>query len=371
MKKSKALALGLGATALSLSLAEVWKLSRSLGSLHRVDEQGALYYAEYRGNYYDPLLRLPSRIMGSGGCSAFYCRDEQGELLSCRNYDLPHRDKSGSFTGLNVVLRCRPRKGYASLGVADAAWLSMLKLPYTMGALDEGKVCRIPAALLPWLTMDGINEKGLCLSIHALDLKAGEAPVNQQVEGRETMSVNELLRFGLDECANVEEFLALADSVNLHHLLHADFHIFAADATGRAVVLEWRCNELYVTAQDAVTNFYVCSDDGCDSYRKGKLKERFTPPPATARSYHYGYGHGYGRFYALAEALSAHGSREEELAVFTTEEAAELLSAVSQRFNAADLTSATQYSAIYHHGRLSLDIFSMRDYGKMYSFTLN
>ena len=368
MKKNAAFALGLGAAALTAAGAEAWKLSRSLDGLHRVDEQGALYYTEYRGNYYDPFLRLPIRLLGSGGCSSFFCRSEQGELLSCRNYDLPHRDKDGNVTGLNVVLRCRPKGRYASLGVADAAWLSMMKLPYAMGTLEDAPA--IPAALLPWLTMDGINEMGLCLSIHALDVKEGEQAVRQKVRGRETMSVNELVRIGLDSCADVEEFLALADSVNMHHLLKNDFHVFATDASGAAAVLEWRCSELYVTRQDAVTNFYVCADDAEDCYMKGQLKERFTEPPVCARGYHYGYGHGYGRFFTLAETLCAHGSDEETTAVFSERDAAALLQAVSQEFDGGDLTSCTQYSAVYHHEKLSLDIFSMRDYENMYSFSL-
>ena len=368
MKKTTAISLSLGAAALTAAAAEAWKLSRSLKLLHRVDAQGALYYTEYRGNYYDPILRLPIKLMGSGGCSSFFCQSEQGELLSCRNYDLPHRDSDGKVTGLNVVLRCRPRGRYASLGVADAAWLGMLKLPYTMGKLEEAPA--IPTAMLPWLTMDGINEMGLCLSIHALDVKEGEKAVNQKVRGREKLTVNELVRIGLDSCADVEEFLELADSVNMHHLLKNDFHVFATDASGAAAVLEWRCNELYVTRQDAVTNFYVCADDAEDCYMKGQLKERFTAPPVCDRNYHYGYGHGYGRFFALAEALHAHGSSEETAAVFSEREAAALLQQVSQEFDGGDLTSCTQYSAIYHHDKLSLDIFSMRDYGNMYSFSL-
>ena len=368
MKRSIAISLGLTAAALSAAGAEAWKLSRSLSGLHRVDGQGALYYAEYRGNYYDPVLRLPVKLLGSGGCSSFFCRSEQGELLNCRNYDLPHRDSEGNVTGLNVILRCRPKKGYASLGVADAAWLGMLKLPYTMGKLEEAPA--IPTALLPWLTMDGINEMGLCLSIHALDVKDGESAVKQKVRGRERLSVNELLRIGLDSCADVEEFLELADSVNLHHLLKNDFHIFATDASGAAAVLEWRCNELYVTRQDAVTNFYVCAEDAEDCYMKGQLKERFTEPPRCEREYHYGYGHGYGRFFTLAETLCAHGSREDALAVLSEREAAALLREVSQEFDGGDLTSCTQYSAVYHHDRLSLDVFSMRDYENMYSFSL-
>ena len=370
MKRSTAISLGLGAAAVTATGAALWKLSRSLYNVHRVDDQGALYYAEYRGNYYDPLLRLPVSLFRAGGCSSFFCRSDRGELLSCRNYDLPHRDKEGRSTGLNVILRCHPKGKYASLGVADAAWLSKINLPYTMGALDGPKILRSPTALLPWLTMDGINEKGLVLSVHALDLKDGEEPVHQRNEGRETVCVTELLRYGLDECADVEEFLALADSVDMHHILKADFHVFATDAAGNAAVLEWRCNELYVVRQDAVTNFYTCADDAGDVYWKGKLKERFARPPKTERTYRYGFGHGYGRFFTLAESLCAHGSTEDSLATFSEEEATSLLEAVSQAFDGSDVTSCTQYSAIYHHDALSLVLFSMRDYERQYRFTL-
>lgn len=370
MKKSSAVALGLGAAAGVAAGFELSKFSNSLHALHRVDGQGALYYAEYKGSYYDPLLRLPLKLFAAGGCSSFVCLDEKGEPLTARNYDLPHKDKNGEVTGLNVVLRCSPKGKYRSLGVADAAWLSMLKLPYYSGALDEGQSPRIPTALLPWLTMDGINEKGLVLSIHALDLKEGETPVHQKHKGHENVTVNELLRLGLDECCDVDSFLALAESVNLRSLAHADFHLFATDASGKAAVLEWRNNELLITSQDAVTNYYVSADDAQDCYLRGQLKERFGFPPVCCRPYRYGYGHGYSRFFTLAETLRDCGSTEDTLAAMSRDDAAKLLEKVSQEFDGGDLTSCTQYSALYHHAALSLDIFSMREYDKMYSFTL-
>ena len=340
----------------------------SIKNLKRVDEKGTLYYADYVGNYYDPLLSLPFRLFRGGGCSAFIARDENGGVITGRNFDLPHKDAEGRVTGLNVVLNLHPKGGYKSLNIADAAFISYLKLPYYAGMLD-GKVTKTPLILLPYLSMDGMNEKGLCVSILALDTKTGEAPVLQNDSGKKPVTINQLLRLILDRCADISEAYRLAQGYNLVNIFNYDYHLFLTDSSGLSCVFEWRYNSLTVTYTDISTNFYNGYDDACDCYYGESLKERFAAPKDFKKEYHYGYGHGYSRFASLAESIDRI-SFDGGPAVMTTDTAFGLLKSVVQEYDPESLTSFTQYSALYHNSGLAVDVCPSGDFSKKFHFEM-
>ena len=81
--------------------------------------------------------------------------------------------------------------------------------------------------------MDGINEKGLSVSILALDVKEGEQAVHQSVEGKKTILYEELLRYILDSCATVKEAEELAGEYNIHNIIGNDYHLFVTDENGK------------------------------------------------------------------------------------------------------------------------------------------
>lgn len=328
-----------------------WRFS--VDNIRRLDEAGTLYSMDYVGDYDRPLLKLPIRFLKGGGCSAFAAHNTDGEMLTCRNYDLAHKDKDGNITGLNIVLRLTPRGKYRSVCVADGAWISSIGLPYYAGAPDEPLMPKFALAFLPYLCMDGMNEKGLTVSVLALDTPEGEKAVYQTEPGKPEAVITELLRYMLDDCATVAEAEQKASQYNMVNILNRDYHLFVTDADGNAAVFEWRYNTLTVTRTDIVTNFYVNSDDAADCYQGGQLKEAFPGAEAAHRGYRYGYGHGYGRFNTLAAGLKGFEKKSAVLrpawsnAEMSETEAWKLLKAVSQTYTGA-LTSYTQYSAIYN-----------------------
>lgn len=349
-----------------------YKLDHAVQKVERLDDKGALYYAEYIGDYDNPIIGAPFQLMRGAGCSAFMTQTEEGEIITARNYDLAHRDQKGNPTGLNVILRMAPKGKYRSINVADAAWISMLGVDYYMGALDDGKTNSIYLAFLPYLCMDGINEKGLSASILALDLKEGETYVAQKESGKKTVTQPQILRLILDQCATVEEAISLAEQYNIWNLIDSDYHLFITDAMGKSVVLEWRYNKLYVTDTDAVTNFYVGFDDAEDCYIDGKFKEKFETPPHTRRGYDYGYGHGFNRFNTIVTTLDQHiiDPTKSLETVMNVQEAQETLAATAQDFTGDELTSYTQYSAIYNNTKKTLDVWVMQDYAHKYTFNV-
>lgn len=368
----RAVLIALGAifgAAVLLAAAVLLKASRSVERLVRLDERGALYSCDYVGNYESPIVSAPMKLLRGGGCSAFLVRNGAGEVLCGRNYDLPHKDAEDSITGLNVVVHCAPKGKYASVNVADAAWLSVIGLPYYAGTPDGG-VTLLPLMFLPYLCMDGMNEKGLTVSILALDTAEGESPMYQTAPGKRTVMVNELLRVLLDSCATLEEAEAMTERYNIANTFGYDYHLFVSDAAGSSAVFEWRYNEFTVTPTDAVTNFYVGYDDACDCLYGDRLKEAFTPPAEYSRPYRYGSGHGYQRFSVLAETLESFRPAPGDTARMEVSDAMELLSAVSQDYVPGELTSFTQYSVVYNSADLSAELCAMRDYEHVFRISV-
>ena len=343
-----------------------------LGKFEKLEPTGMLWFLDYRKQYSrTPWIRLALKLVKRFGCSAFLTKNEAGEVMTCRNYDFPHKDAEGEVTGQNIVLRFHPKGGLESLCVADAALLKRLKLPFFKGSPESSGLGKIPYRLLPFICMDGMNEKGLTVSILVVDLKKGETKTCQKEPGRKAMVITELLREALDTCSDVEETIRLAEQVNLIGALRIEAHLFVADAAGASAVLEWRHDQLQVIRTNAVTNFYVGSDDAEDSYLKGKLKEKYIPAPQYTHPYRYGYGHGYERFRRIAEDLEAHltGTDPYET-VMSKEEGFRTLEKVSQEYEHNDITSFTQYSVIYNHTKRTAELCLARNYSKVYSFTL-
>ncbi len=337
----------------------------------KIDDRGRLYYIDYTGDYYSKFVTFPFgklKPVISSGCSAFYTENVDGGYDTARNYDLAHVTQDGNVTGLNVIVKCTPKGKYRSIGIADYAMFSYLKMDYTEASFDDQKLTDVLLSLAPYICVDGINEKGVVCTIHALDLKDGETSVNQKEAGKDSVIITELLRLILDNCASVDEAVALANNKNLINTFNADFHMFVTDAAGKSAVLEWRYNKLEVTYTDIITNFYVESDDAEDCYIDGELKEKYVPPVTNNKNYKFGYGHGYERFKTIMSTKESFES--EGRSVMDNYDMMSLLQDVSQEYT-GELTSLTQYSVIYHNSNPSMDICVYPDYTKTYNFNPN
>ena len=353
---------------LSFAVFSYFHLKSFFTAPQKVDDRGRLYYTEYTGDYESPFVTFifdKIKPVRSGGCSAFYTESTDGGYRTGRNYDLPHMDKQGNTTGLNMVVRCSPEGKYSSVGVADVAMFSRIGMNYVQGSLDKGQLTDVLLSLVPYICVDGINETGLSASILALDLKEGETAVFQTEEGKEPVIITELLRQILDNCASVGEAVELAKDRNMINTFGADFHMFVTDDSGSSAVLEWRNNTFIVTYTDMITNFYVAFDDAEDCYLDGGLKEKFIAPAENPFNYRFGYGHGYERFKKLM-AVKAEKAAAGSMAMDDSE-IMETLKAVSQEYT-GELTSLTQYSAIYDNTNGTLDLCVYPDYSKVYHY---
>lgn len=347
------------------------KMQRCIDGVRRVDENGSLYYMECDANYYG-AVSLPIKALGlvkKGGCSAFIARTPEGDIITGRNYDMPHKDDSDNIFGVDMVLKCMPKGKYRSIAGVDTVWLSALGIKMRPGCLDDGTTKISALAFMPYLCMDGMNEKGFTVSILALDIKNGEKAVAQNVSGKKKVIITMLERYMLDSCATVEEAIALAKNYNLTNTFGSDYHLFISDAAGNSAALEWRNNQFRAVRTDALTNCYVGDDDAEDCYYPDGLKEKYVPLEfEPKKKYRFGYGHGYERYKKLIRFLEAHRA-EDGTALMTADDAQGLLASVAQNYDGM-LTSFTQYSVVYNNTKLTADYWMFQDYEKKYEFKL-
>ncbi|WP_400225966.1 carcinine hydrolase/isopenicillin-N N-acyltransferase family protein [Methanomethylophilus alvi] len=352
------------------------EMSASLDTVHRVDKEGFLYEMDCSYDYYgNPYITSLMEKFGvyDAGCSAFVTFNETGDsVLTARNYDYRHTDAAGGYTGLNVAIHCAPDGRYRSVAIADAYWLDSDNATFSAGVLDDGRTDTSMLVMLPYVCVDGINEKGLTVSILKLDVKEGESSVDQKDAGKISIGHSVLTRYILDGCATVDEAVAMAGDYNIKGVFGMDFHIFVTDSTGASAVLEWRYNKLCVTKVDAVSNFYSGFDDAEDYYKNGVLMENVVRLENSVKEYKYGFGHGYHRFTGIVSALERYidFSREDRAAKMTGEQAMRILSVAAQD-PGTEATSMTQYSAVYDSKTLSATVCMHQDYGSVFRITLD
>ena len=340
-------------------------------AVFRLDDDGYLYYMDYTKDYYSPEVMDAMRKIGyiDPGCSVFITHNVEGECISCRNYDYPHRvsAEDHTLTGLNIVLHCRPEGKYESIAVADAVWCGENNPLLQRGGPDLEGFDTDLLDILPYQCMDGINEKGLYVSIQRVDIREGDQPSGFPAGS------SMLLRYLLDDCANVDEVIKKTETGIIVPEDWQDCHFMVSDTTGRSVVIESRNSVISIISSDICTNFYLASDDMEDYYRNGVLREeavKMTDEDGTP-NYHYGYGHGYHRFVTILGQLERYRdtTREDYYTVMPESTALVILQSVAQNpYTNASGISMTQYSVIYNNQKKTLEVWPFQNYSKSYVF---
>ena len=264
---------------------------------------------------------VPSMLGGMGpfGCSSFAGVTEDGHHIFARNYDFSETDC--------LMIYTHPKNGYASIGFTDLSFMGLAGKGASMSPDDAyGKIAM---RLAPYLTCDGINEKGLGVSILMLNKQE-----LHQDQGKDDIIITVALRAILDKCATVDEAVDLLNSYDVHMVIGYNFHLFITDSTGRAVVAEWYQNELVITDTTACTNYYICDVD---------FAQRTT---------------GDYRYETLVRIIDECGD------VMTHEEAMDYLSKAKQSF----ATAQTEWSAVYDLENFSVNICFDAKYDKVYTF---
>lgn len=175
------------------------------------------------------------------GCSAITAKDAEGNTLFGRNYDWQQCK--------TMIVHTKPENGYESISTVCLDFLGFGDewLP------DAGMANKFMSLAAIYVPLDGMNEKGLCIA----DLMAGDAELTHQDTEKLDMTTTAAIRMILDHAATVEEAIGILKNIDMHSDIGAAHHFAICDATGRAVVVEYVNNEMYVIESPALTNHYL------------------------------------------------------------------------------------------------------------------
>ena len=275
---------------------------------------------------------LISPAAGRFGCSAFNTVNESGHAIMGRNFDYK---QSECF-----VIWTAPENGYRSMGTGT---LNFLIYGIKHVRLEKAKrPLRMMAA--PYVTMDGINEKGLACAV--LEIKA--KPTKQST-GKTPTIPPIALRGVLDKCADVQEAVEFMGRFDMRDLIGVNYHYFFADESGAAAIIEYVDNKMLVIRQNeqgerlTLTNYFL--SEGGDNTG----------------------GRGFDRFENISKRLCECGEG------MTDDEAMELLSQNTLLYHHPKLPHMvdTVWSTVFDlKARTQLTCAGM-DYGKAFRFSLD
>ena len=297
---------------------------------------------------FDELNPGASKVAYGAGCSAFAVPiDGQKGYLMGRNYDFRHftPDRKSYLPTSAILVHTAPKDGKKSISMVDG-----LNMGYGQGFYNDGKTDLSLMMGLPYAALDGINEDGFAIGVLALN----EEQTNQQT-GKGRISTTVAIRLLLDRASTVREAIEMLKSydMDMRGNGRSNYHFFMADATGDYAIVEYSlaAGEKHPTVMEVfsqndtlrcVTNFYVS-------------------PAMAGTTDGWGSLHGKDRYETLrCDLLDNNYTLSEK-------EAMHLLESVSQP-PTEELTSQTQWSALYNLTEKTLRLSILREYGKEYKF---
>ena len=189
---------------------------------------------------------LTINVTGAGCCSiAASNAGSAGGKIFGRNFDYPN--------GTAMIIHTMPYQGYESVSTSYPYYVTG---DYWWEPTNNILNDAVSLGLI-YAPLDGLNEKGLYISVLQLD----NDETNQTAEGKNDVQITVAIRYILDKAASVAEALEILEGFNMHNVFGCAYHYAIADNTGRSVVVEYINNEMKVKENvKVVTNHYLTDD---------------------------------------------------------------------------------------------------------------
>ena len=315
---------------------------RSLASLKKRDNY-PMYSMTYYGDYgFDDFLSVGAEndteienfvikrllkglnidlgITGAG-CTVFITKDHDGNILFARNFDFVYAP--------SLVVKTHPKNGYASVSVANLAFVG-----YSKDWLPNGIISSFLTLSAPYIPFDGINEKGLAVALLAVpEVMLSHDPA------KITLNTTTIIRLILDKAATVDEAVSLIHEYNIYFSGGINCHYFIADKSGKSVIVEFWDGGIQVINENAASNFVA--------YNGLNIGEGFTE---------------FERYEKVKLALN------ENNGILSKMQTVELLNNVGVYDEGED---KLQWSVIYNLSTFAGLIFANRNIQNIYEFQLN
>ncbi len=291
-------------------------------------EQGGASNETELANYITEFLShgfyKPEMEKTGYGCSTLRVSSPDGDMLYGRNFDWQ------SCTAM--VIKTKPKNGYASISTSNLDFLG-----FGEGWLPEGISNKFMSLAALYVPLDGMNEKGLCIA----DLVIDDGTLTDQDTEKPDLTTTAAIRLILDKAATVDEAVELLKQYDMHSSAGMQHHLSIADASGRAVVVEYIDNVMHVNETDAVTNFYLTEGD----------------------KYGIGSAQSHKRYDTLNELYTDHNG------VMTGDELMDTMSRVSKH-NYADDGETTEWSVVFDPKAQTARYCRRENYGTYYDFSI-
>ena len=273
----------------------------------------------------ESLPLIPAKInVPDYGCTSFTLTDTDGDVHMGRNYDF-RKDTSA------MMVYCTPKDGYKSVAFAALDNISA-------NEPDASTAKKLATLTSPFICLDGMNEKGVSISVLTLDSE----PVRQNT-GKPVIATTLAIRLVLDKAATTEEAVELLRSYDMFSSSGRDYHFYITDASGDGRVVEYdpesENREIIATPTEAITNFFIIHKDKVLPNQKNGI-----------------YGHGRERYDAVLKVL------EEEKGNYTNDTVWNAMKAAAQDPSPDAITSNTQWSVSYNNTDLTAEIAIRRNW---------
>ena len=256
------------------------------------------------------------------GCSTISVKNTDGGYLFGRNFDWQSCDA--------LMVTAYPKDGYSSISTVNLDFIKQGAGFASHFISDE--IMTIAALYAP---LDGMNEKGLCVSVNMIQ---DSATIRQNTD-RPNITTTTAIRLMLDKAATTEEALALLQQYDMHASMNYMVHFAIADNEGSSVAVEYIDDEMIVIETPILTNFYLAEGE-----KNG-----------------VGTQQSHTRFEILTKTL-------EEKSDMTIPEVRDTLDSVSKdNFNEYE---STEWSIVFDQSALTAVYYHRENYETGYSFML-
>ena len=247
------------------------KQQETIDSIKVLNERFKTYYMEYTADYkFDEFLN-------SGGAATQEEINQfvstnllDGQEINCKLDDevfcttfAVTNNENQTFFGRNLdkindtpvlIVKVKPINGdYESVSIVQLGMLGDFKQGITEDMSEETKRQLL---LVPYIPMDGMNEKGLSIAGLALNYKYPE-----QNTGKNQLNINTAIRLVLDKAANVNEAISLLEQYDMRFDdAKISGHYQIADSEGNSVVIEWINGKMEIIEKETDKEFQVCSN---------------------------------------------------------------------------------------------------------------
>lgn len=300
---------------------------------------------------YDKQGSNSAKVKFGAGCSAFAVPEAQSiDFLMGRNYDFKHVDPDGKYLETSAILvHTAPAGGKKSISLVDG-----MNLDFPRGFYGKQGPKDLSLMMgLPYAALDGINEDGFSIGILALS----EAQTDQKT-GKRRIAPTVMIRYLLDKVSTVKQAVDTLKAFDMSMVGNgrSNYHFFMADATGDYAIVEYT-RDPKNPAETNPTRMEVFTNN--DTLRC--VTNFYVSPTMVGTKDGWGSDHGKARYWTMRNAMLAKRYSLKE------DDAMALLRAVSQP-PTEDITSQTQWSALFNLTERTMRLAILRDYAKEYKF---